>query len=224
MKERVDVSDTEVARVLTDIPLVRLLEPFFKKETTLSDAAKELNVKLTTLLYHVNKFVRLGVLEVTKEEARKGKAIKYYQASAASFFVPFHITPSLSLKHLLEHITQPSYDIFNREVAKVFENLSSDWGIEICSSKHDAKSVTVSIKRKDKLEQQDTSTSFDPDEPAFFGSLGDFHLDFTTAKEFERELRELLERYRKKQTSTEQLYFYRIGLTPAQDESFEPKD
>ncbi len=222
MKEKVDVTDMEVARVLTDIPQVRLLEPFLKKETTLSDAAKALDVKLTTLLYHVTKFVRLGLLEVAKEEARKGKAVKYYQTTAKAFFVPFDITPSLSLKHLLEHITQPSYDIFNRESAKVLQDISGDWGIEIFSNTTAEKGLTIAIRRRHRSRQQDTG--FDPDKPAFFGSIGGFHLDFATAKAFERELRELLEHYHKKQNPKEQLYFYRIGLTPVQDESFEPKD
>jgi hypothetical protein len=222
MKERIEVTDVEVARVLTDITQVRLLEPFFDDEITLSDAAKKLNVKLTTLLYHVTKFIRLGVLEVTKEEARKGKAVKYYQTTAKAFFVPFDITPSLSLKHLLTQLTQPTSDVFDRETAKVLQELSPQWGIELFSDKPKESRVSVTLRRKDKPEQR--NISFDPDGPAIIGAYGSFNFDFATAKNFQRDLKELLERYKNLQTANEQLYFYRVGLTPVQDESFEPKD
>jgi predicted transcriptional regulator len=222
MKERVEVNSTDIARVLTDVTQVRLLEPFFDGEITLSDAAKKLNVKLTTLLYHVTKFMQLGILEVSKEEARKGKAVKYYQTTAKAFFVSFDITPSTSLKHLLAQLIQPTGDVFNREITKVLQELSPQWGIEISSNQPKESGVTVFIKRKDRPEQRDIA--FDPEGPAVMGAYGSFNFDFSTAKNFQRDLRNLLERYQKLQTSNEQLYFYRIGLTPVRDDSFDPKD
>ncbi|MGL4611077.1 MAG: hypothetical protein ACRCYY_15605 [Trueperaceae bacterium] len=55
MEETLEVRDTDAAKILTDITQARLLEPFFGEEITLSDAANELDIKLTTLLYHVKK-------------------------------------------------------------------------------------------------------------------------------------------------------------------------
>jgi hypothetical protein len=222
VKERVEVNNLDIARVLTDSTQVRLLAPFFHGDTTLSDAAKELDIKLTTLLYHVTKFIRLGILEVSKEEARKGKAVKYYRTTAKIFFVPFDKTPNLSLKHLITQLTQPSDEVFNREMAKRMQDLSTEWGIEIFSDDPKERNVTFAFKGKDK--PRTSVTSFNPDGPALIGLTGGLNLDFATAKAFEKELRKVLECYHEKQNSKEQLYYYRVGLTPVQDESFEPKD
>jgi hypothetical protein len=218
MKEGMEIRDAEIARVLTDVTQVRLLEPFFSRDTTLSDAAKKLNIKLTTLLYHVTKFVRLGLLEVTKEKARKGKAIKYYRTTAKAFFVPFDVSPSLSLKHLLTHLDQPSDEIFNREIARTLQDMSPEWGVDISKESE----LLIMIRRRD--QPRNLAKNPNPKEPALVSLAGEFHLDFITAKALQKELRELLESYSKKQNSKEQLYFYRVGLTPVQDESFEPKD
>lgn len=218
MKESVEIRNAEVARILTDLTQARLLEPFFDDDITLSDAAKKLNIKLTTLLYHVTKFIRLGLLEVSKEESRKGKAIKYYRTTAKAFFVPFDLTPSLSLKHLLTHLDQPSDEIFNREMARTLQDMSSEWGVDVSKESE----LLIMIRRRDKPRKRETN--FNPKGPALVSLAGEFHLDYVTAKRLQKDLHELLESYEKKQTQGEQHYFYRVGLTPVQDESFEPKD
>jgi hypothetical protein len=218
MQESLEIRDGEVARILVDLTQARLLEPFFDDDITLSDAAKKLNVKLTTLLYHVTKFIRLGLLEISKEESRKGKAIKYYRTTAKAFFVPFDVSPSLSLKHLLTHLDQPSDEIFNREMARTLQDISSEWGVDISKESE----LLIMIRRKDKPRRLETN--FNPDAPALVSLSGEFHLDFATAKALQKELQELLESYEKKQNPKEQLYFYRVGLTPVRDESLEPKD
>ncbi len=226
MNESVEVRDSNIARVLTDTTQVRLLKPFFCNDVTLSDAARKLNVKLTTLLYHVSKFLKLGLLEVSKEEARKGKAIKYYRTTAKTFFVPFDITPSLSLKHLLHQLTQPNDEVFHREIARMLQDMSSQWGIEVgvevFSATSSEDNIEITLRRKGQVREEDVS--FNPDEPALMSSQGRLHLDFKTAKSFQQDLRELLEKYHKQQNPKEQLYFYRVGLTPVKDESYEPKD
>jgi hypothetical protein len=219
MKDSVEIRDTETARILTDITQARLLEPFFDNDTTLSDAAKTLDVKLTTLLYHVTKFMRLELLEVTKEEARKGKAVKYYRTTAKAFSVPFDITPSLSLKQLLTQLTQPTDDVFNREAARTLQEASSEWLLDIFCD--EVNGITIGIRRKNRPRED---VSFYPNDPALVSSTGTLHLDFATAKAFQKDLRALLEQYSKKQNPKEQLYFYRVGLTPARDKSFEVKD
>jgi hypothetical protein len=222
MKDMVEIRDTETARILTDISQVKLLEPFFYHDITLSDAAKKLEVKLTTLLYHVTKFLRLGLIEITKEEARQGKAVKYYRTTARVFSVPFDITPSLSLKHLLTELDKPSDEIFVREIARTLQDLSSEWCVDISSNSPENNDLRIDIRRKDKPRKQ--AVSFSPNEPALLSSISGLHLDFATAKALQKDLQELFESYHKKQNPKEQLYLYRIGLTPVQDESLEPKD
>jgi hypothetical protein len=164
----------------------------------------------------------LGLIEVTKEEARKGKAVKYYRTTAKVFFVPFDITPSLSLKHLLSTLSKPTDDVFTREITRTLQDLSSQWGLDISLDPSGEDELRIAIRRKDRPRTQDIS--FNPDEPALMSSTSSLHLDFVTAKALQKDLRALFESYHKKQNPKEQLYLYRIGLTPVQDESLEPKD
>ncbi len=227
MKELVEIRETEIATILTDVTRVRLLEPFFREDITLTDAAKKLELKLTTLHYHVTKFIRLGLIEVTKKEARKGKAVKYYRSTAKVFFVPFDITPSLSLEHLLATLSKPTDDVFNREITRTLQDLSAQWGIDISLGPSGEEELRIAIRRYDNRRYDRPRTediSFNPDEPALMSSTSSLHLDFATAKALQKDLRELLESYHKKQNPKEQRYLYRIGLTPVQDESLESKD
>jgi hypothetical protein len=213
MKASHDVTNAEVARVLTDLTQLRSITRFFD-EVTLSEAAKDLKIKMTTLLYRVHRWVKLDILEVSREEARKGKAIKFYRVTSKVFYVPFDLTPNESLKDLLRMLSPT--EVFDRELARVLRHMSTDWVIKI--SKHATKELSTNIELKQmdkKTEPDDTPTK--PDDPAILSGFGFLELDFATAKALEKD-------YEKKQIKNTQSYVYRIGLTPVVNTSFEPRD
>jgi hypothetical protein len=216
VKDKLEIRDAEVAKVLIDVTQTRLLEPFFNEDITLSEAAKKLEIKMTTLLYHVTKFIGLGLLTVSKEEARKGKAVKYYRTTAKVFSVPFDITPNHSLSHLLGQINQPEQVIFMRETARALQNMTSQWKLDI------SQGLTMTMSRMDKTLPNNISVG--RNDPAVMSTAGGLNLDFNTAKTLEKEMRELIKSYMNKQNPKEQLYYYRIGLTPVQDESLGSED
>lgn len=83
------LDDLEAARVVTDVQARRFLEPFIGQERTVSEVAAELNVHMSTVLYRVRQFIRLGLVREPRLEPRKGRPIKYYRSVADGFFVPF---------------------------------------------------------------------------------------------------------------------------------------
>jgi hypothetical protein len=223
MKDSWDITDATIAKALTDISQLRILAVFVG-EMTLSEASKKLDIKMTTLLYHVHRWVKLGILEVSREEARKGKAIKYYQASSKVFFVPFSLTPSENLKTLLSRVSSPFNDLFDREMSKVLQEMSNDWLVKIIGSqdnegRHDINFTLVRADRKDLRD-----SNFDVSGPALVSSYGVIEMDFATAKAFEKEMLDLLKRYTSQQIKNGQSYAYHIGLTPVTDTSFVIKD
>ncbi len=56
-------------------------------EKTLSAVAREAGYSLNLVHHHVSRFLSLGLVEVTRLEARAGRPIKYYRAIADRFFV-----------------------------------------------------------------------------------------------------------------------------------------
>lgn len=104
MQEHLSITNPEAARALTETKASQLLIPFMKCPLSLSDAAKELGVKLPRLSYHVNRFIEFGLLEVICTERRGGRSVKLYRSTAKTFFIPFHVTPSESLEHLVTQL------------------------------------------------------------------------------------------------------------------------
>ena len=94
MKEKnVSSSYTEVrepaaVKVLMDRNQVQLLRPFFEGEVTISAAAEALRLPLQFLFRKVQRFVTLNLLQVSREESRKGRAIRYYRTPSKLFYVP----------------------------------------------------------------------------------------------------------------------------------------
>lgn len=210
------ISHPEAARILTDTAQLRLLEPFFKSETRLSDAAKDLGMKLNTLLYRVHQLLDLGILEVTREVPRKGRAIKLYRASARAFFVPFEATSSATVKDLLFVLIKTEEKLFQREAAKALQSLLPNFGLLISLESQEQVTVSFADHQHRSINRDEF---FGPNTPALYFGDGILHLDFATAKAFQNDLFELYKRYMQQQTPDAQLYAYRLGLTPVTDNS-----
>lgn len=213
------ITRPEVARVLIESRSAKLLKPFIKGEISLSGAAQALNVKLPSLLYHVNRFIKLGLLEVTEVRPRGGRPIKLYRTTAKAFFVPFQITPSETLERLLGELTEGDTKRFRREVARTLQNISPTWGLHIALVEGDDVSFSLTPDEEGNSKPF-LDVIFGPETPAIISTEGSLRLDFETAKAFQKELLELSQRYHKKQQATGQSYAYRLGLTPMQDDAF----
>lgn len=217
--EQMTITRPEVARALTDLKTTQLLEPFMKRELSLSEAARELELTLPSLLYHVNRFTKFGLLEVACVERRKGRPIKRYRASAKTFFVPYDLTPSETLAHLLQNLMAPGERRFHREAANTLQARSPNWGLNISCPTGEGIDYALASQATDFVPDMVDSV-LKADVPALFISDGTLELDFATAKALQKELVDLFNRYRQKQQPGSQHYAYRLGLTPMQDESF----
>lgn len=74
---------------LADHDMRRFLEPFLGRECTARAAANELGEDLDRVLTRVRRFLRVGLLRVTRIEPRAGRAVKFYQTVADGFFIPY---------------------------------------------------------------------------------------------------------------------------------------
>jgi DNA-binding transcriptional ArsR family regulator len=215
MEQRKIISDPKAARVLASTEGRRFLEPFIQREVTLSQAAQELGVKLTTMHYHVRKLLRLGLLEVRREEPRKGRAVKIYGTAAEEFFVPFEVTPYDSLEVLLtELMGAPTHSLVENAARLLLE---SEEGLGLRVWRGEKGNVGASITpHADMDEQQFLNETFNPASPAMWLSAGRIHLEHAAAKELQRELYELAERYDTGRTQ-EQRYEFILGLIPVRE-------
>lgn len=125
------IDDPEIARFFSNTDQFTILHPFLMKACSLSEAAESLNMKLNTLHYHVKKLLAWGLLVLDHEEARQGRAIKYYRSSHPAYFVPFHISPFEDLQDLLTRILSQGFDILATSFARKLYDYPLPLGIRV---------------------------------------------------------------------------------------------
>ena len=82
------------ASLLCRVNVVTCLRPFMVRECSLVDAAHLAEIQLNVLHYWVGRFLKAGLLKVTRTVKRVGRPIKFYLATAQSYVVPADMMPS----------------------------------------------------------------------------------------------------------------------------------
>jgi hypothetical protein len=102
------VRDPAAGAVFASSRLRRLVMLFASAPMSLSEAANRSGMDLKRLHHHVQKLVRLGLVQVAALRPRAGRPIKLYRATSDAFFVPDEVMPkpfaqeiALELRELL---------------------------------------------------------------------------------------------------------------------------
>ncbi len=98
-------------------------------ERSVSEAALQLGETPTATYKRVQRFLNLGLLKVTRSQPRAGKAIRYYRATAESFFIPFRVYPP----DLLAASNRALYqETFQRALERMYRDeyfVELNWGV-----------------------------------------------------------------------------------------------
>jgi hypothetical protein len=103
------VTNEKQAQLLSDPKSKEFFKPFLAQERSVTQAAKELNCNLNTMLYRVRTLQTAKLIKVTRKEKRKGREIKYYRSVHDAYFVPFKLTPYATLEERLEAQGKPIF-------------------------------------------------------------------------------------------------------------------
>lgn len=121
-----EVRDPEQARLLTDPVSKEFFKPFLARERTVSQVAAELGCSVSTILYRVNTFLKVGLLFVTRDEKRAGRAIKHYRSVRDAFFIPFDRTPYAGLEERLIAQLEPFWRGMIARLARAYRDNGLD--------------------------------------------------------------------------------------------------
>ncbi len=85
------ITSHRAARALHDLHQRRFLAPFLARDTTISQAAAELEAPLHAVYRQVERFQQLGLVRVTGSLSRAcgGRPVKLYRSVADAFYIPF---------------------------------------------------------------------------------------------------------------------------------------
>jgi predicted transcriptional regulator len=104
------IERSDAADALLNPVTFRYFAVFVGQPVTLSEAARRLELKRTTLRYHVQRFLEWGLLKVTAS-VQRGRERKVYEAVSDRLYIPF----SVSSLDTLEACVQEAQDPLQRE-------------------------------------------------------------------------------------------------------------
>lgn len=210
------VEQPEAARLLLEPATLRALSPFVGRGRAASEVARELAMPLNTLLYQIKQLLKAGLLEVVREERRAGRAIKRYRAVAESFLLPYAVTPAETPEVLLEQEHAPRQGRLIRGLVRAAYGELDAQGERVWGVRVGLEGGKLAVRN---AIGPDSSWNFlDPTAPALVDLWAeDVMLDFAEAKALQRELCDLLGRYRAKRG--QQGYIIRLGMAPLPGEA-----
>ena len=210
------IADLKAADLLTDWRKRRSFEPFVPGPMSISGAAAVLGVKLNAMHYRVGKLLELGLLEVAGLAERKGRAVKLYGPTADAFLVPFAATPHATIVEMIRRLS--ALDDFLGHAVATLTVQAEHWGVlvsagapedgtglEVKLTPLDARSVPT-LRPAEALLASST--------PAVWSGETCVRLEFEAAKDFQRELVNLTERFGQRQSAGGQPYHVVLGITP----------
>jgi DNA-binding Lrp family transcriptional regulator len=205
------ITEARAVKLLLDSERRNTLGAFMHGPCSITQAAEKLGWSLKTVHDRVRTLEMLGLLRVTHLEARRGRPIKHYEAVADGFFVPFHATSAASFQGFITETLEPAQ--------KIFINLFARAGIELIDNPEEAGFRLYAQDGAIVSDLTPTAERFDflrdllkPDAPALMLTYIPLNLTHTDAKELQREMMNLLERYTNR--NGPEHFVAHVGLTP----------
>ncbi len=180
----------------------RFIAPFLGRERLVAEVAQEIGAPLSTTFRHVTRYCEVGILKVTREQIRKGRALKYYRTIADAFFVPNRLreAPENAWLDEFERATR-------RGIEHVYGEHLADWGELIF--RNAAGIFATSLAKA----PGQPVTSLESGAPAMLTTAHNaIYLDFAEAKRLQHDLHTLFETYAAKKGA--QRYLLRLSLVP----------
>ncbi len=168
------------------------------------------------MLYWVKKLLKLELLEVVRTEPRAGKPIKVYRAPAEHFVVPLNAVSAATFEALLAQHHATWEELLRKSLVgsahDAFERLHT-WSL-VVSKGEKAIRIDVTPEAGDDAFGYDSMRQrlLTATAPALLDCWVPIGLSFEDAKNFQKELSDLLDRYEARPGAQD--YLARIALAP----------
>ena len=195
---------------------LELLGVLIETERSLQQISDALEWPINTGKYQLERLCQAGLVTCTREEARAERAIRFYRAIAAQFFVPYAFTPAMNPATLLEQEYAAKAKRFAHNLTMTALKARADqgefdWGVRF--SLENGK-----IRQHAALEEAAHWNFLSDDDPAVIDVWDEgLMLSREDAKALQLELCQLIGCYRVK--TGDGPYTLRLGLTPEEDAS-----
>ncbi len=207
-KDQLLITDRAAARFVLDPGKRAFLAPFMNGGVTISEAANRLGVKLNLMAYYVHRMTELGLLE-----RNLGASGKCFRAAAHQLLIPFANTRYETFGAMLHELAQMKQ--FTDYTGQALGELAQNWGIVFrCDNPSGAFEMSFAPIVNEEPSPIRVQQLLEESRPAFWVSGDTLCLDYPQAKALQRELFQLLLRYKEQNVAKGQPYILLLGLTP----------
>ena len=195
------IDDLQTAALLMNREENQFLVPFMREELNVTQAANILEVEFQRMYRKVKRLEQIGLLVHTRDAARKGRTVRYYKAAAEEFFAPAHLLP---LEQIMMQVEKDlARKFFHHLVAAILAENKKDLGTRFFLIDDNRIAIHLGLGHTPGPPEHSSAS---------YSMWRELYLDYPVAKELERELVDLLERYGN--YSGKDTYMIRLGLTP----------
>jgi DNA-binding transcriptional ArsR family regulator len=104
LAEPVHITDPRVAALFAQRRRVRILLALAAQERSLGELKMLTGEGMSLLHHHVRALMAAGLVKLVREQARAGRPIKFYRATAEAFFIPAELAPMFPASGLADEL------------------------------------------------------------------------------------------------------------------------
>ena len=212
-----ELSDPEAVRIVTDPKARRFLEPLIGQERSAGQLARELGVDLSSVLYRVEQFMRLGLVEVGRLEPRRGRAVRYYRAVADGFYIPFGATAHPTTETLSPDAFENLQTLLNKSIAHTWTEAAGEplaLGLHLYRHADGGLYRNITPHPDEDAPNRFFETLLEPSSAAVWDTWGVRRLSRADAKKLQQELASVFKRYQPSDAEEDREYIIRLALAP----------
>lgn len=186
------MSDPKAARALERPELLQVVHFLLNREATASDVAVSLNLTLNAAYLKLRTLHDVGLIRVSREERRAGRAAKHYTAVAPRLFVPFDATNAADVEELYLRDHAEEARLLVRALLNAYRRA---WGQSASLGRSHYRNDRGDALSTFGPRPGETWSSLDDDRPATLFNTGEVWLTPEEAKALQRELYTLHSRF-----------------------------
>ncbi|MBY0421917.1 MAG: helix-turn-helix domain-containing protein [Parvularculaceae bacterium] len=191
MKDLITITDAAAASAFASTLRAKIVQTLIGEAMTLAELSHALGTRMSLLHYHVSKCVALGLVEVSHEQPRAGRALKHYRATARTFFVPVELLAKLPGSEMTRRLREA----LDRNQARAVEGVNFT---------HDGRNPCILLKR-------DSASA-----SAAIELWLDVGLSAADAADLVEDLKAVLDRYRLRGDDGAHRYLVHVAAVPAE--------
>lgn len=209
------VEQPEAARLLVDPKAARFLEPLISREWSVAELAAELQVDMSSVLYRIRQFIKLGLVKETRRKLRGGRPVRYYRSVAEGFYVPFSATPYTSEEAISPQAFGLIQNVLTDSVGAAWSKAAEQQGLGIHLFRREDGEISRNIvpDPDDERPYGFFEELLDARGPAVWDTWNIRKLSRKDAKALQKELATVFERYRADDAKGQE-YIIRLAMAP----------